>query len=114
MGVPQDETYNWYAFRIKRNSDEGDVASFSQHWSKRQILSPLSKLDGHSNAFDFRFQHGRASATVNGQEVFKEVEPPKNTYVTTNEFLVGLGAFNDSNATVLRYHDLEIRNLKDK
>jgi len=114
MGIPQIETYNWYAFRIKRNRDEGDVASFSQHWIKRQILAPINNLDSRTNSFDFRFQGGRVSAAVNGREVFQAVEPPRNSSVTTNEFLLGLGAFNDSNSSVIRYHDIEVRSLAAK
>jgi hypothetical protein len=110
MGVPQYDTYNWYAFRMKRNSDEGDVAAFSQHWTKRQIMTPVP-LDSHANSFDFRFQSGRVSATVNGRDVFKDVPPPKNTSVSTNEFLLGLGAFNDSNSTVIRYRQIQVRRL---
>jgi len=110
MGVPQWETYNWYAFRMKRNSDEGDVASFSQHWLRRQILAP-APLDSRTNTFDVRYVNGRISATVDGQEVFKDVAPPKNTYVSTNEFLLGVGAFNDSNSTVIRYRQIQVRSL---
>lgn len=110
-GIPERESDNWYAFRVKRNSDKGDVASFSQQWLKRQILGPVN-LDSRTNEFSFRFQNGRVSATVDGREVFKEVEPPKNSYVTTNEFLLGLGAFNDSNSTVIRYRNLQVRRLE--
>jgi hypothetical protein len=110
MGIPQYETYNWFAFRVKRNGDEGNVASFSQHWTKRQILSPVN-LDSHTNSFYFRLHDGRVSATVDGQEVFKNVEPPKNSYVSTNEFLLGLGAFNDSNSTVIRYRNIQVRKI---
>jgi hypothetical protein len=110
MGLPQYENYNWYAFRVKRNSDEGDIASFSQHWTKRQIMSPVP-LDSRTNSFDFRFQNGRVSATVDGREVFKDVPPPKDAYVTTNEFFLGLGAFNDSNSTVIRYRQIQVRRL---
>jgi len=110
MGVPQWENYNWYAFRMKRNADEGDVSSFSQHWSKRQIMAP-TPLANQSNSFDFRMQGGLVSASVNGRDVFKNVPPPRDAYVTTNEFLLGLGAFNDSNSTVIRYRNLQVRKL---
>ncbi len=110
MGLPQFENYNWFAFRMKRNSDEGDVASFSQNWAKRQILAPVN-LDSHTNSFYFRFHDGRVSATVDGREVFKDVNPPRNSYVTTNEFLLGLGAFNNSSSGVIRYHNIQVRKL---
>jgi len=110
MGLPQYETQDWYAFRMKRNRDEGDVASFSPHWIKRQILAPAT-LDSHTNTFTFRFHDGLVSATVDGRDVFKDVEPPKNSNVTTNEFYLGLGAFNDSNSTVIRYRNLQVRRL---
>ena len=41
MGLPQFENYNWYAFRMKRNNHEGDVVTFTEHWSRRQLLAPL-------------------------------------------------------------------------
>lgn len=110
MGLPQYDTYNWYAFRMKRNSDEGDVASFSQHWTKRQVLAPVA-LDSHTNTFDVIFQQGQITATVDGHQVFDDVAPPRNAYVSTNEFLLGLGAFNDSDSTVIRYRNLQVRRL---
>ncbi len=114
MGVPQFETYNWYAFRIKRNDNDGDVASFSQQWSRRQVMVHLRNLDDRTNSFDFRFQRGLASATVNGQQVLTDSPPPRYSYVTTNEFMVGLGAFNDTDSTVIRYHDVQIRSLANQ
>jgi hypothetical protein len=113
MGVPEFDTANWYGFRMKRNSDEGEVCSFSRHWSSRQIKAPV-QLDGRTNTFSFRFQAGRVSATVDGREVFREVEPPKNSYVSTNEFLLGLGAFNHSNDSAIRYRNLQVRRLTSK
>ena len=68
-------------------------------------------MDSRTNTFTFRFHNGRVNATVDDREVFKEVEPPKNSYVATNEFLLGLGAFNDSNSTVIRYRNIQVRKL---
>lgn len=92
------------------NPTEGDVASFSQNWSKRQVMSP-APLNADTNALDFIYRDGRVTATVNGHEVFSSVPQPRNPYVSTNEFLAGLGAFNDSNSTVIRYRNLQIRRL---
>jgi hypothetical protein len=114
MGLPQFENFNWYAFRVKRNASDGDAAAFSQHWSRQQVMVPLNNLDSHTNSFDFRFQHGFATASVNGQQILDEIPPPESSYVTTNEFYVGLGAFNYSDSTVIRYHDVEIRSLANQ
>jgi hypothetical protein len=48
---------------------------------------------------------------VDDHEVFKNVAPPKNSFVSTNDFLLGFGAFNDSNSTVIRYRNVEVRRL---
>jgi len=114
MGLPQYDTHDWDAFRIKRNTDEGDVASFSEHWSKRQILAPIGNLDSRTNSFHLRYQGGRVSASVNDRAVFTDAKPPQNSYLVTNGFLVGLGAFNDSDSTVMRYRNIEIRRLPAK
>jgi hypothetical protein len=110
LGAPNLDSYVWDAFRVMRNDDEGDVASFSQCWSKRQVLGPAT-LNGKTNSFYFRFQGGRANATVNNKEVLNAVKPPANSYLPANEFLLGLGAFNDMNNTVIRYRDIQVRKL---
>jgi len=110
IGLPQFATYDWYAFRVKRNEYEGDVASFSVHWSKDQIARPVT-LGGITNSFYLRFQNGKVSATVNDQVVFENATPPKKISVAGNEFLLGLGAFNDSNDTVIRYRGVQARLL---
>jgi hypothetical protein len=114
MGLPQFDFFNWDAFRVKRNSDEGDVAAFSEHWSRRQILAHVANLDSLTNSFDLRFQNQQVNASVNGRAVFTDAEPPENDDLSTNEFLLGLGAFNDSNSTVIRYRNVEIRKLSAK
>jgi hypothetical protein len=110
MGLPDFDTYGWDAFRIKRNNDEGDVVSFSQHWTKNQVLSPVA-INSRTNSFDFRLQNGKVTASVNDREIFDKVNPPENYYLSTNEFLLGLGAFNDMNNTVIRYYDIKARKL---
>ncbi|HEU5397349.1 MAG TPA: hypothetical protein VFV81_09290, partial [Verrucomicrobiae bacterium] len=109
IGMPQFSTFNWDAFRIKRNSDEGDVSTFSEGWMKKQIVAPLVNLDSRTNSFDLLFQGGRVTATVNGRQIFNHAVPPMNYHFCTNECLVGLGAFNDSNSSVIRYRHVEIR-----
>jgi hypothetical protein len=110
IGIPEPESWGWDAFRVKRNDDEGDIACFAQGWTRNQIYGP-AKLNPNTNSFQFRFQAGKVSASVNGREIFKEVLPPENRYFSTNEVYFGFGAFNDMNDTVIRYRNVQIRKL---
>jgi hypothetical protein len=110
MGLPQFGHDNWYSFRIKRNADEGEVASFARHWTRPELVA-RPKLNNFTNTFYLRFQNGRVTATVNDQEVFHEATPPQAITVATNGFFLGLGAFNDMNDTVIRYRGVQVRSL---
>lgn len=110
IGLPEPESWSWNAFRLKRNTDEGDLAAYAVGWSKRQIYHP-AKLDPRTNSFTFRFSPDRVSATVNGLPSFNQVRPPQNSRLSTNEIYLGLGAFNDMNETVLRYRNVKVRQL---
>jgi hypothetical protein len=110
MGMPHFGSYGWYGFRIKRNPDDGDIASFAEGWSTRQIHK-LVTLNSDTNTFYLRFQRGLVSVRVNDEQVFKDAKAPQNWNVPTTESLVGLGAFNDMNDTVIRYRNVQIRKL---
>ncbi len=111
MGLPSFHAMDWYAFRMKRNADEGQVASFSRAWTRQEVAKPIALIHG-TNSFEFQFQNGRATAAVNDSPVLREVEPPKSSArISSTEFLVGLGAYNDMNETVLRYHTVQVRRL---
>jgi hypothetical protein len=110
IGIPEPDSWGWDAFRVKRNDDEGDIACFAQGWSKNQIYGQ-AKLNNATNSFQFRFQAGKVSASVNGQDVFKEVKPRDNWYFSTNEVHLGLGAYNDMNDTVIRYSHIQVHQL---
>ncbi len=110
MGIPEFDFRGWYSFRLKRNPDEGEVAAFSSHWARSSADKPVT-LNSDTNAFYFRFQGGKVIASVNGQDILTEIRPPKNNYIATNEFMVGFGAFNDMNDTVIRYRNVQIRKL---
>jgi hypothetical protein len=110
MGVPDFDGYNWYGFRLKRHDEEGDVVSFSEGWSRDQIIQHVT-LNDVTNSFDFIFQDGKVTANVNGVKVFNNAEPPTNIRVPNNSFLVGLGAFNDSPDTVIRYRNVQLKKL---
>lgn len=109
MGLPQFESYGWNAFRIKRNADEGEISSFSQHWTSKQVASPVSL--NSSNSFYLRCRNGKITASVNDKQIFKEVIPPENSHLSGDEFFLGLGAFNDMNTTTIRYQSVQVKKL---
>lgn len=111
LGLPQLTSADWWSFRLKRNADEGDIASLGQGWARPQWFKPVKLNDG-PNTFHFRLANGRVSASVNGQPVLDNVAPPRNVRVADEEFRVGLGAFNDRNETVIHYRKLEVRRLQ--
>jgi len=110
IGLPQPDTREWDAFRLERNGDEGNLVAFSEAWSRTQAYFPV-KLNDVTNSFDLRFELNKITALVNGQQVFKNIRPPENWYLSTNEMHFGLGAFNDSNKTTMRYRNVQIRQL---
>jgi hypothetical protein len=111
MGLPELESTGWYSFRIKRNNDEGEVATFAREWRQTRMTNPL-RLNDRTNSFQLKFQSGYVSASVNGTDIFKNVRAPRDSNISTNQdFLAGLGAFNDMNNTVIRYRDLQARKL---
>ncbi len=113
MGLPNMYTYDWHAFRMKRNDIEGEVASFSEGWSRSQVYQKIELTPEH-NTFVFRYQGGRATATVNDREVFQQTRPPRGLHMSRRAFLLGVGAFNDMNDTVIRYRKLQVRWLAPK
>jgi hypothetical protein len=110
MGVPDYDGYNWYGFRVKRHDEEGDVVCLSRGWSRQQIAQHLVMND-ITNSFDFIFQDGKITASVNGVEMFNQATPPVTISVPDNSYLVGLGAFNDGPDTVIRYRGVQLRKL---
>lgn len=110
MGMPDFDGYDWYGFRVKRHDEEGDVVSFSDGWTRDQIVQHLA-LNDVTNSFDFTFQNGKVTAAVNGTKVFNDAEPPINIRVPNNSYLIGLGAFSDSADTVIRYRNVQLRKL---
>lgn len=107
-GMPDLRDYDFYAFRMKRNENEGEVASLSYAWSKRQLERTV-KLNDSTNSFQLRFEEGRATASFNDLQIFRDAKIPGPLRVPRQEFMAGLGAFNDSNQTVVRYRHVQIR-----
>jgi hypothetical protein len=108
LGLPQFDGYNWISFRIKRNDHEGDLGSMSKHWILPQVSAP-AVLNNFTNTFYFGLHNGRATAKINDVNVLNDLPQPRYTYFNPHEFLFGLGAFNDSNSTVIRYRHIQIR-----
>jgi hypothetical protein len=111
MGMPDCDpsfnSYNWYAFRMKNTADEGQVACFAQGWSKREVVKQVAVNNGR-NTFHFRLHGGQCSASVNDVEVFDRVNVPAEIRVPEGQFLLGLGAFNNNNDTVIRYRNVQV------
>ena len=110
MGTPDFDGYNWYGFRLKRHDEEGDVVCLGRGWSREQIVQHVV-LNDVTNAFDFTLQDGQVTASVNGVEVFHQAAPPAVIRVPDNSYQVGLGAFSDSADAVVRYRDVQLRQL---
>ncbi len=115
MGMPDcDSDFRsqaWYAFRIKRNKREGDIVSFSKAWTSTQVRKNV-RLNADRNTFTFRLQNGKATATVNGVEVLTDANVPQEFDFPDENFHVGLGAYNDTNETTIRYRNMQIRQLQ--
>jgi hypothetical protein len=110
MGLPENSRTDWYGFRMKRNTHEGEVASFSIGWTARQVRKPVSLRDGW-NTFHFRFNGVKADAWVNDNRILENTQTPGPVEVMDDQYLVGLDAFNDMNDTTLRYRSVKVRRL---
>jgi hypothetical protein len=109
MGVPDGLNSDYYAFRMKHNAVEGQIASFSRGWTVRQVAH-RALLNQGVNSFRFLLKHGKADAWVNGTQVLDQATPEKNLRIQDN-CMLGLGAYNDMNETVIRYRKVKARRL---
>jgi len=108
-GYPDGSDSDWFAFRMKRNAVEGDLASFSRSWSKRQVARQVT-LNSGRNSFQFRLRDGKADAWVNGTQVLEKASPMKTLHLHS-DCVLGIGAYNDMNETVIRYSKVKVRRL---
>jgi len=113
MGMPDFDarlkSSDWFAFRMMRGAREKGTAVFSKGWTRNQLSKPV-KLNADRNKFEFRFENGKATASVNGEQLFHDAAL-KNNKFRGDSFLVGLCAFKDSKETTIRYHNLQIRRI---
>jgi hypothetical protein len=109
MGLPDSLNSDWYSFRMKRNSGDGQVASFSHGWTSRQVASRAT-LNDNRNSFRFTLEDGKADAWVNGIQVLQQAAPGNEANLR-DDCLLGLGAYNDTDETVIRYRNIKVRRL---
>jgi hypothetical protein len=109
MGLPDSMRSEWYAFLVKRNASDRPIASFSRGFSAQQVAHQAPVAD-RRNEFRFLLQNGRADAWVNGTQVLHKASPVKNLRLHSGS-LLGIGAYNDMNETVLRYRNVKARRL---
>ena len=111
MGLPEPENRNWFSFRIRRNETQGDFATYSQCWYRTTNSYPVRLHDG-ANSFAFRLQDGKATASVNGMEIFHAAAAPAQIAVPEGQFFLGLGGHSEKNETILiRYQKIQVRRL---
>jgi hypothetical protein len=110
MGLPNWNDTDWYGFALKQNEIEQQVVNFNHGWSAQGLSKPAA-LNAKRNSFRFRFQNGKASASVNGKEVLPATEPTRAMRIRPGSFQIGLGAYNDMNNTVIRYQNVQVRRL---
>ena len=110
MGLPDPNDTDWYAFLMKYNDSEKQVVTLNQGWSSRR-LSKSAELKSDRNNFSFRFQGGKVYTTLNGITTFSGVEPTREMQLRMNNYLLGLGAYNDMNETVIRYRGVQVKRL---
>ena len=111
MGIPDVDAYEFLGFRIKRHPQQGDVACFAQGWGRR--ANPAAS-EGERRRQFFRFPAVPGDASpprCNGVEVFKDAIPKDALNLPEQDIRAGLGAYNDTNDTIIRYRHIQIRKL---
>ena len=67
-------------------------------------------LDDKTNTFRFRLERDKADAWLNGAQVLRQASPTKALKLNRDS-LLGLGAYNDVNETIIRYRNVKARRL---
>jgi hypothetical protein len=111
FGLTDLSRSRFLGFRMKNTRDEDQVASVGYGWGRSQIKGPALVYTGKTNRFELEFRNGLATVKVNDMIVFHDNPVPKLPPFEAGEFRLGIGAFNDSNETVIRYRNVEVRRL---
>ena len=111
FGHPESSGRGWQSVRFKQSREEGAVATIAQAWSRTQVLRPAPVLAKGANRFRFRLKGCRATVELNGKRVFDNDAFPDGPRISTDDYEVGIGAYNRDFETVVRYRNVEIRRL---
>jgi hypothetical protein len=109
FGLPEPRGYAWNSFRIKRNETEGRVVNLGHGW-RRSGVTKQAPVQDDTNSFTFKLVNYQGSASVNGKEVMQSASQP-SLGNAEDEYLLGLGAYNDENDTVIRYRNVKVRRV---
>lgn len=110
MGLPDAEGYIWNAFRMGRNETDGDHITFTHHFASARGMHAAKMHEGW-NEFTFKLEDFKATATVNGQEVLRNVNQPHALHLNDEDYMLGLGGYHNYNETVIRYRNVQVHRL---
>jgi hypothetical protein len=110
MGMPDSPNSAWYSFRMRRNAAGRDIVSFARGWAPREVANFTPLKDGR-NTFQFQMRTGSADVWLNGNNVMHIThrDPSEKSLQLHDDCMVGLGAYNDMNETVIRYRNVKVR-----
>lgn len=112
MGLPDSPNSVWYAFRIRRKVQVGDTVSFSRGWTSHEVAG-FTSLNQGRNSFQVQIQPTNTDVWLNGTKVM-HITPSDGSSKSLqlhSDCMLGLGAPNDKNDTVIRYYNVKARRL---
>lgn len=112
MGLPDLKGHHWNSLRIIRNGAKSHNVSFGHEFTSHHT-SQQTKVNNERDSFEFRLEDSRGTATLNGNEVLRNVDQPMALHVRDDEYLLGLGAYNGAGTNVVRYRNVQVRRLLD-
>jgi hypothetical protein len=112
MGRPDIKGWDWYAFGFRRAFREGTVMYFGDTWSSTQQIAKHATLNDAANSFDFVFRNGKVTASANAVQVFQNASSPMQIPAHITTYLVGFGALSGGTKTVVRYRNVQLRELQ--
>jgi hypothetical protein len=110
IGWPEPEGGQFWSFRIKTNKNEGQVVEYNWDWGMTGVKHKTTVHPDH-NSFTYRLHGGFADASLNGAPIIVHQKKPGYLYIPSDQFTLGLGAYNDMNNTTIRYYNIKVRKL---